>query len=194
MPRIHAPPDAVTEADPVRTALEDPQVRDRILGAARRFVKLSKPYSTRTALEHDAEDLASRAQAKSLEKASTFDPVRGGSVTAWVIGFVRNIARERDSRKLCGDPSGLSERRADPSPSAQDSLILESDRELVRAALAKLHPDDRELARLCYTEGMKPAEIAVGTGITAVNARVRLCRIRKELAAILSPSFPGGRS
>ena len=45
-----------------------------------------------------------------------------------------------------------------------------------------------------FVEGKPHAEVAAALGITALNARVRACRIKKELTAKLSPSSQGGQS
>ena len=82
----------------------------------------------------------------------------------------------------------------DPSPSVEDRLIAASEKESLHRALASLDPFDRRIADLHFVEGKPHAEVAAALGITAVNARVRACRIKKELAAKLSPSSQGGQS
>jgi RNA polymerase sigma factor (sigma-70 family) len=51
----------------------------------------------------------------------------------------------------------------------------------VRAALARLDEEDREILRLSSWEGLTPAEIAAVMGVPGVTVRSRLHRARKRL-------------
>jgi len=93
-------------------------------------------------------------------------------------------------RKTIGLPSDL----ADPSPSAEDRLIAAADKESLRGAFASLDSVDRRIADLHFVEGMAHVEIATALGITDVNSRVRVCRIKEKLTALLSLSKKGGPS
>jgi len=193
MPQIHAPPDAPADTDPVKAALGDPEVRRKLHDTALVCLARWKPYANRNALEHDAEDIVSRAQLTALKKAGTFDASRA-SVKTWTQGIVRNLAR-----KLCGrpNPSDLSAKLdscADGGESPQDRLIRSVERELVEQALAKLLPAEAELARLQYFEDLSPSEIAGRMGILPNCVRQRSYRIRIRLSALLSPSIRGGQS
>ncbi|WP_300399799.1 sigma factor-like helix-turn-helix DNA-binding protein [Nocardioides sp.] len=55
--------------------------------------------------------------------------------------------------------------------------------DVVRAAIGRLKPSDRELLRLTSWEGLTPAEIAVALGVRPATARVRLHRARQALAS-----------
>jgi RNA polymerase sigma-70 factor, ECF subfamily len=55
----------------------------------------------------------------------------------------------------------------------------------VRAALARLDEEDREILRLSSWEGLKPAEIAAVVGVPGVTVRSRLHRARKRLRSEL---------
>ena len=193
MPSIHAPPDALMHADPVRQALDDPLVREKIAVAARialrRWMKYAKPQS----LEQAAEEVASEAQATAWGKSSSYDP-KLGSPCSWICGFVYRVAMKRNDRILRRKTTGLPIDLADPSPSAENCLIAAADRESLRGAFAALDTVDRRIADLHFVEGKPHAEVAAALGITPVNARVRTCRIRKELSAILSPFNKGGQS
>jgi RNA polymerase sigma factor (sigma-70 family) len=59
-----------------------------------------------------------------------------------------------------------------------------SNREL-RAAVARLDEDDRELLLLTVWEGLSPAEAAAVLGINPVTARTRLHRARSKLRTML---------
>jgi RNA polymerase sigma-70 factor, ECF subfamily len=55
----------------------------------------------------------------------------------------------------------------------------------VRAALARLREEDREILRLSSWEGLAPSEIAVVMSVPGVTVRSRLHRARKRLRAEL---------
>jgi RNA polymerase sigma factor (sigma-70 family) len=55
----------------------------------------------------------------------------------------------------------------------------------VRAALARLEEEDREILRLSSWEGLKPSEIAAVMGVPGVTVRSRLHRARKKLRSEL---------
>jgi RNA polymerase sigma-70 factor (ECF subfamily) len=58
--------------------------------------------------------------------------------------------------------------------------------ERVRAALARLRPDEQELLRLTEWERLSPAEAATVLGCSPGALRVRLHRARRHLAVALS--------
>jgi RNA polymerase sigma-70 factor (ECF subfamily) len=60
--------------------------------------------------------------------------------------------------------------------------------ERVRAALARLRPDEQELLRLTEWEQLSPAEAALVLGCSPGALRVRLHRARRHLAAALGRS------
>lgn len=60
----------------------------------------------------------------------------------------------------------------------------------VRAALARLGPDDQEILRLCGWEELTPREIATVLGISQVAVRSRLHRARRRLRAALEAPQP----
>jgi RNA polymerase sigma-70 factor (ECF subfamily) len=55
----------------------------------------------------------------------------------------------------------------------------------VRAALARLEEEDREILRLTSWEGLAPSEIAAVMGVPGVTVRSRLHRARKRLRSEL---------
>lgn len=59
----------------------------------------------------------------------------------------------------------------------------------VRSVIASLPPQDAELIRLTYWEGLASHEIAVVLGISASAVRSRLAKARQDLASRLDDSF-----
>jgi RNA polymerase sigma factor (sigma-70 family) len=84
------------------------------------------------------------------------------------------------------------QRRSDRRRAAlRERLVLEeasappdtAEAELVREALARLEPRDREVLLLAEWEGLSPAQIATVMGCLAVTARGRLHRARHRFRA-----------
>ena len=194
MALVHDPPPPVTAPpNPVHEALRDPATHLLILRAARIRLRPRMAYTHRTQLEHAAEEIAARAEVLALEKAANFDESRGG-VAVWIRGFVGKLVLQQFGRrrKNLGDQSLA--QVADASPSAQGKLIRESERKAVQEALERIGSFDRRLVELCYFDGLPREEIARIVGISTVNVRVKLCRLRKELHTLLSPKIDGGQS
>ena len=61
----------------------------------------------------------------------------------------------------------------------------------VRAALARLREEDREILRLSSWEGLAPSEIATVLGVPGVTVRSRLHRARMRLRAEVLELDPG---
>lgn len=85
MPDVAAPATTAPPADPVRAALADPEVGARLLALARSILR-------RPGVDHD--DVVQTAVRRALANSHKFDP-EAGSVTAWLTGFLRNVAREQ---------------------------------------------------------------------------------------------------
>jgi RNA polymerase sigma-70 factor (ECF subfamily) len=62
--------------------------------------------------------------------------------------------------------------------------------EAVRAALAQLRPDDREVLTLTYWEGLTSEQVAVVLGTSPATTRKRLQRARQRLETALSARSP----
>ena len=195
MAQVHDPPSPVlAPPNPVYEALRDPKNHLLILRAARNCLRPRMAYTHRTELETAAEEIAAEAQARALANAASFDESLGRSVVIWIHGIVRNVVRQKFGRRRKNHGDHSLANLADASPSAQDKLIRESERRAVHEALERISALDRRLVELCYFDGLPREEIARVVGISAVNVRVKLCRLRKELHTLLSPKIEGGQS
>lgn len=194
MAQVHDPPPAVAAPpNPVYEALRDPAAHIVIVRAARRLLSPRMEYSHRTELANAAAEVAADAEALALSKAASYDKSRG-SVVVWIHGFVRKLVQQKFGRRRKNHGDRSLADLADASPSAQDKVIRESERRAVHEALALVAALDRRLVELTYFDGLPSEEVARIVGISATNVRVKLCRLRKELHALLSPQIEGGRS
>jgi RNA polymerase sigma-70 factor (ECF subfamily) len=101
----------------------------------------------------------------------------------WLFGVARkllaNHRRRIDRAEGVTDALATELARAvlPPDPDGHSAVL--------RAALATLGEDDRELLMLAAWEGLTPAEIAIATGRAAGTVRVRLHRARARLRQAL---------
>ena len=126
-----------------------------------------------------AEDVTAQAFERAYRKRRSYRPGRG-SMDAWVFGIARNAAldelRKRKRRaSLVVDPEDTT------SPTAEDQAELAVRRETVRAALASLDGQGRDLIALKFAGGLSNAEIARVLGTSESNVGTRLHRTITKL-------------
>ena len=108
-----------------------------------------------------------------------FDDVPPDAEVAWSIGVARNVLRnaQRSARRASAHaPRPV----VTTDPSAEDRVIAD---ESVRAALAALSEDDRELLTLHAWDGLGPRELAEVLKISENAVAVRLSRARARFEA-----------
>jgi RNA polymerase sigma factor (sigma-70 family) len=103
----------------------------------------------------------------------------GDAARVWLYATARRVlANQRRSTRR---REALRERLArEPAPVASESPVPAGEEALVRAALMRLDPRDREVLLLAEWEDLAPAEIAEVLGCLAVTARGRLHRARRR--------------
>ena len=124
-----------------------------------------------------AEDVVAQAYERAYRKRRSFDRRRGNE-RAWLFGIARNAAldelrRRKRTAALVVEPADV----PDAGPEDDDA----ERRAVVRAALAKLEPRDRELIALKYHGGLGNAEIAKLLGTSESNVGTRLHRAMTKL-------------
>jgi RNA polymerase sigma-70 factor (ECF subfamily) len=106
----------------------------------------------------------------------------GAETTPWLYGVARRVLanhlRGEGRHSRLGDRlrSELAQQLVDPDP-ADDVVRVR----MVRAALSRLEPIDREVLELTAWEQLAPREIAVTLGLSAATVRTRLSRARARL-------------
>jgi RNA polymerase sigma-70 factor (ECF subfamily) len=126
-----------------------------------------------------AEDVTSQAYERAYSKRRSYRPGRG-SMEAWLFGIARNAALDELRRRkrratLASDP----EDEHAPAPEDQAELALR--RETVRAALASLDGQERDLIALKFAGGLSNTEIARVLGTSESNVGTRLHRTITKL-------------
>ena len=137
----------------------------------------------RTLHRMTAEDLASTTFLKALEKIDAFDPAKG-RFGGWVMTIAKNVLTDHfRALKPQTDIDDVWDLRSDDDV-AGNLDDKEAHAEL-RAALAKLPKDKREIVLLRVWEDLSYAEIAALTGKTEGNAKVIFSRAMKDLRELI---------
>lgn len=126
-----------------------------------------------------AEEVTAQAFERAYRKRRSYRAGKGSS-DAWLFGIARNAALDELRRR---------KRRAALEAEPEDAAALGADehaeqalrRETVRAALATLAPQERDLVALKYSGGLSNAEIARVIGASESNAGTRLHRVIEKL-------------
>jgi RNA polymerase sigma factor (sigma-70 family) len=102
----------------------------------------------------------------------------GDGARIWLYATARRVIanQRRASRRRAALEAWLASEAAPAPPDRQEGLV--------REALARLAPRDREILLLAEWEGLSHAEIAAVMGCLAVTARGRLHRARRRFRAV----------
>jgi RNA polymerase sigma-70 factor (ECF subfamily) len=169
--------DATDEALLVRVAARD---RGAFAALFERYAGRVKGYLMRTGAPRDqADEAAQEVMLTIWRRAETFDPARAGGA-AWIFAIARNrrtdMLRRRRPEPDPADPHFVGE----PEPAAEEGLAAADRDAAVRAALADLPPEQREVVRLAFYDGLSHAETAeaLSAPLGTVKSRLRLALAR----------------
>lgn len=136
-------------------------------------------------------DLAREAAQEALTRAtvawSKGVTTGAGRMGAFVAGIARHVIvdlRRLRARGPALDIDTIPIPSAEPDP--LERLVGADERATVRQAIGRLAAADRELLRLCFYEGMTPAEIGERLGEPAERIRKRKSRALARLREILT--------
>jgi len=145
-----------------------------------------------------AEDLAQEGFLRVYQRLNTFDPER--KFSSWFFQVLRNITIDylRVNRLPTSSLDELAEEgnqgaAVDRESASPEELAGQSELAgVMRAALARLRPEYREVVVLRYQDGLTQPEIAEILGLPSGTVKTYLHRARKELAGILAEQGWGG--
>lgn len=135
-----------------------------------------------------AEEIVQETMLSVWRKAHLFAESKG-SFSTWVFTIARNLRIDKLRRNVVWQDLGreLDERPSDED-SPHDALHREQQRELVSDALETLTPDQYEVIKLSYIDGMTHTEIAeqLDVPLGTVKSRMRLAygKIRERLGDV----------
>lgn len=169
-----------------------PEARDRDLierlrrgdeeafrGLFHRYAPSAKALAQRVVRQsHLAEEIVQEAFMAVWKDPAAYDGERG-SVKSWLMGMVHHravdlVRREEAHRRRAeaAIPQALEE-QADHADEVLDQLGLPEERRIVRAALADLPTEQREVLELMYFEGLSQSQIAETAGIPLGTVKSR---------------------
>jgi RNA polymerase sigma factor (sigma-70 family) len=139
----------------------------------------------RTADAEDAADVVSETFLVAWRRAG--EVPSGGDARPWLYGVARRtLANQRRGERR---RDRLAQRlRHDLAAAIPAGSGSPGDNDRLRFALARLHPDDREILRLTAWEELSPSQASRVLGISAVATRSRLHRARRRLRRELAES------
>lgn len=133
-----------------------------------------------------AEEVVQDVMLTIWNKAHMFDPGRA-QVSAWVYQIARNRQIDTQRRENRPVPEELAD-PGDPDPDASAALAMDQETDRLRAALARLRPEQREMIQKAYLGELTHQEIQEQTGLPlgTIKSRIRLGldRLRHELKHI----------
>ncbi len=135
----------------------------------------------RAPVDHDAEDLISTVFHRFLSNLERYDP-RRGSVLGWLLVMARHalidhLRRGRDTVPV----DELADVLAGTAPDPLEGLIRTEQADRVRAAVAELPAEARELLALHYGQELRLRDIGGLLGLSEAAVKQRLSRLRREL-------------
>ena len=123
-----------------------------------------------------AEDVAQEAMLRAWKHAPVFDP-RRGSVASWVLTITRNLAIDalRLRRAVPTDPDDFAAAALRSNEHDPEDAVRRGDvRDLVRAGLDTLPPEQRRAVVLAAVYGRTALEISESEGIPLGTAKTRI--------------------
>lgn len=142
---------------------------------------------------HLAEEIVQEAFMAVWRDPDAYDGERG-SVKSWLMGMVHHravdlVRREEAHRRRAeaAIPQALEE-QADHADDVVQELGLPEERRIVRAALADLPDEQRQVLGLMYYEGLSQSQVAERTGVALGTVKSRallgMRRMRSALAEV----------
>lgn len=156
----------------------------------RRFAGRIKAFLIKGGSRGDqAEEVAQDVMVTVWRKAGSYDPDKAGAAT-WIFTIARNRRIDLIRRERRPEPDPEDPLYKPDAPDGPYTALARGERDrLVRAALASLSDEQREIVRLSFFSGLSHGEIAEQLDIPlgTVKSRTRLAFNR--LRGVLGPEF-----
>lgn len=131
-----------------------------------------------------AEDIVQDVMLSVWRKAHLFDPERA-QVSSWIYQVARNRQIDMIRKEGRPMPEALKAEAEDHEPDAGQVIALEQETGVLREALERLNPDQRDMIEKAYLGELSHSDIAEATGLPlgTIKSRIRLGleRLRHEL-------------
>ena len=151
----------------------------------RHFAPRVKSYLLKRGASHtQADDAMQEAMATVWRKAHLFDPTKAAAST-WVFTIARNKFLDAVRKQARPEPEMI-ETRPEYEDSAEDAVSISQESEILRSAIRRLPPKQREMIERAYLGELTHAEISQETELPlgTIKSRIRLGleRLRHEIA------------
>ena len=138
---------------------------------------------------HLAEEIVQEAFLAVWRHPDRYDRARG-SVRAWVLGTVHHravdlVRREQAQRRRAEDSAGTRAVLEDPADEVATAVDRPRERERVRRALDELPPDQADVIRMMYFDGLTQTRIAERTGLPLGTVKSRTLLGMRRLRGLL---------
>lgn len=181
-------PDGISDADLMaQIAQQDKQAFVALFG---RFASRVKAFMLRWGMsEPDADEIAQDVMVQVWRRAETFDPAKAG-VSTWIFTIARNrrIDRLRRLGRPEVDPNDPLY-QPDPEPDGATVLSAQERDDRTRSAIATLGPEQVQMVRASFYEGLSHGEIAEAYGLPLGTVKSRLRLAFKALKAELGDAM-----
>ncbi len=131
-----------------------------------------------------AEDIVQDVMLSVWRKAHLFDPERA-QVSSWIYQIARNRQIDIIRKEGRPMPEALKAEQDEAEPDAGQVLAMEQEADVLREALDRLNPDQRDMIEKAYLGELTHSDIADATGLPlgTIKSRIRLGleRLRHEL-------------
>lgn len=170
-----------------RVALGDTEALARLYD---RFSSLLLALARRiVGRQEEAEDIVQEVLLQAWRQAGRYDP-RRSSVSTWLVLITRSRAIDRlRSRRVSERTAQAAHEEApreDESPEAMGNVLHRERRLRLRAELAKLPPEQRQVLELAFFRGLTQSEISNDTGIPLGTVKTRTLLAMRKLRRALS--------
>jgi RNA polymerase sigma-70 factor (ECF subfamily) len=136
----------------------------------------------------DAEEVVQEAFLQAWNQADRYDSSRS-SVSTWLVLIARSRAldrlRQRQSRDRTAAAAEAEPQAPDASARLDENVLIEERRIRVRAALAGLPAEQKQVLELAFYEGLSQTEIAQKTatplGTVKTRALLAMKKLRRDL-------------
>lgn len=164
---------------------------DAFRGLFGRYAPTAKALAMRVVRQpHMAEEIVQEAFLSMWRHPDGYDPSRG-TVRAWLMGMVHHravdtVRREESQRRRADDASaGLRDEVTDHADDVVEHLQRPQEQRAVRAALAEIPPEQREILERMYFDGDSQTTIAEATGLPLGTVKSRTLLGMRKLRASL---------
>ena len=161
-------------ADPIRAALDDPALWNRLSKHALCRLNRWLADKPRTRRVQESQEIVAETMKRAWQNRAVFNPA-AGVVAGWVHGILVRVTNEhcRKLRKLPTQPPADFD--------ARTATIVEPPIGDLTRYLERLSPEDRALIQWFHLDEDSHADIANRLGISEGTVRTRLCRAMARL-------------